>query len=104
MKDDGTVDQKHLFMNVAEIGVYNTWAGLAKRLKGGKPTSHDLIDAQIEAYRRTRKMNPSLGFNDEPEFETWICEMRQKMENEGDSYLKAALPVYDMISKTLTKK
>jgi hypothetical protein len=103
MRNDGTVDQKQLFMNTAEIVMYSKWAGLAKRLEGRQPTSNELIDAQIEAYRATREVNPSLGFGDDKEFEAWIGRFEQLLKSKGNSYLQAALPVYYAVVEKFTK-
>jgi len=103
MRDDGTVDQKQLFMNTAEIVMFDKWAGLAKRLGGRQPTSDELIDAQLEAYKATREVNPSLGFKDDAEFGTWLNRFEQMMKTKGNSYLQAALPAYISVAEKLAK-
>lgn len=103
MGDDGSVDQRQLFMNTAEIFLYDRWAGLAKSLGGRQPTADELIAAQIEAYKVTHKSNPSLGFKDGKEFQTWLSTFERTVRGKGSEYLQVALPAYRAVAEKLAK-
>lgn len=103
MRDDGSVDQRQLFMNTAEIVLYDRWAGLAKSLGGRQPTADELIAAQTNAYKATHEANPSLGFKEEKEFQSWLDRLERTMRGKGDTYLQVALPAYRAVAEKLAK-
>lgn len=104
MRDDGSINQRELFMNIAEISLFSNLKGLAKKLQGRQPKVEELVAAQIDAYRTAHTSNPSIGdFKDEKDFEKWISRFEQARKSQGDSYLQAALPVYNAVAERLAK-
>lgn len=103
MKDDGSIDQMELFMNIAEIVLFDEWAGLSKRIGERDPTLEELLEAQLSAFRRCYERNKQL-FSSEEEFNNWVNWFSAKLKEAPEEYTSTAIPAYRATVETIAKK
>lgn len=104
MKDDGSIDQKRLFLNLAEIVLFDEWAALSKRIGDDRdPTFEELLEAQLSAFKRAYEKNKQL-FASEKEFNDWVDQFTKALRSNSQKYTSTVLPVYRVVAEKIAKR
>jgi hypothetical protein len=105
MTESGEIDKIKLFLNVAELAIYDEMAKLAEKLGDKRPTPNELIDAMIKAYERTyeTKSVPD-AFENEEDFRKWLKDFSSILKENEEILYDSALPIYEHVKKLLKKK
>lgn len=105
MDETGEVDKRKLFMNVAEISLYNEWAKLMEKIGDRDPTPEEIIDAMTKSYEITyeAKTVPD-AFKDEKDFRNWMNNLSSGLRENKDIMYEKALPAYRSAKEIASKK